>query len=45
MLESARRKLTPSQLATVCAEIADALLLPDDEATLVLATITSAWEL
>jgi hypothetical protein len=45
MLEVARRKLSPAQLSEVNAEIAQALALPDDEATLVLATIKGAWEL
>jgi hypothetical protein len=45
MLEAARRKLSPAQLSEVNAEIAQALALPDDEATLVLATIKGAWEL
>jgi hypothetical protein len=45
MLEAARRKLSPAQLSEVLAEITQALALPDDEATLVLATIKGAWEL
>jgi hypothetical protein len=45
MLEAARRKLSPAQLSEVVAEITQALALPDDEATLVLATIKGAWEL
>lgn len=45
MLEAARRKLSPAQLNEVTAEITQALSLPDDEATLVLATIKGAWEL
>jgi hypothetical protein len=45
MLEVACRKLTPVQLAEVSSEITQALLLPDDEATLVLATIKGAWDL
>jgi hypothetical protein len=45
MLVAARRKLSPTQLSEVVAEITQALALPDDEATLVLATIKGAWEL
>jgi hypothetical protein len=45
MLEVAKRKLTPAQLGEVSAEIDKALSLPDDEATLVLATIKGAWEI
>jgi hypothetical protein len=45
MLELARQKLLPLQLESVRAELEAALALPDDEATLVLATIKSAWEL
>jgi hypothetical protein len=45
MLRSAQQRLTPAQLAEVTSEISQALALPDDEATLVLATIKSAWQL
>jgi hypothetical protein len=45
MLASARAKLSGEKLAEVRAEIEAALQLPDDEATLVLATIKGAWEL
>jgi hypothetical protein len=45
MLESARGKLDAGALATVCKEMDDALTFPDDEATLVLATIKAAWDL
>jgi hypothetical protein len=45
MLEAARHKLGPPQLHAVEDEMAAALALPDDEATLVLATIKTAWGL
>lgn len=45
MLELAREKLSPVQLQSVESELDAALALPDDEATLVLATIKSAWNL
>lgn len=45
MLDAARATLPPSRLSAVEAEIEQALALPDDEATLVLATIKSAWGL
>jgi len=45
MLEVAKRQLTAAQLTEVIAEITQALSVPDDEATLVLATIKGAWEL
>lgn len=45
MLELARKKLGATELSEVERELAEALDLPDDEATLVLATIKGAWEL
>jgi hypothetical protein len=45
MLELAQSKLSPTQLEDVRAELEAALTLPDDEATLVLATIKGAWGL
>ncbi len=45
MLQAARRKLPPGTLQLVMEEMDAALALPDDEATLVLATIKSAWQL
>ncbi|MFT3924039.1 MAG: hypothetical protein QM778_16005 [Myxococcales bacterium] len=43
MLKAARLKLSPGQLRLMNEEIEAALELPDDEATLVLATIKNAW--
>jgi len=45
MLGTARQKLSAGQLSAVADEIEAALALPDDEATLVLATIKSVWEI
>jgi hypothetical protein len=43
--ETARSQLSAAKFAEVEQELAQALALPDDEATLVLATIKGAWGL
>jgi hypothetical protein len=45
LLQAARRTLSSEKLREVEKELEQALSLPDDEATLVLATIQGAWEL
>jgi hypothetical protein len=45
LLETARSKLSAAELGEVESELQQALGLPDDEATLVLATIKNAWSL
>jgi hypothetical protein len=45
MLQLAHEKLPSRELREVTNEMEAALSLPDDEATLVLATIKTAWEL
>ena len=45
LLEAARSTLDPEKVREVEKELEQALSLPDDEATLVLATIKGAWGL
>jgi hypothetical protein len=45
LLNTARRQLSAEKFSEVERELAQALALPDDEATLVLATIKGAWGL
>jgi hypothetical protein len=45
LLNTARSKLNAAKFGAVERELREALELPDDEATLVLATVKGAWDL